>query len=98
MTYPEFREQEEEIREAAYARFQLHCDDEHLFKFFWFGVEARAVGRAEGDCPFRSGKTRGAFLAGMEWYSNHNEGQDYISPEGIAGFASQAENDGTDAA
>jgi ribosome modulation factor len=86
MTYPEFREQEEEMKSAALIKFQEICDEDRLFQYFWFGVEFKAVGREEDDCPFTSGKYRGAFLAGMEWYSNKSNGNDYVSPERIAGL------------
>ncbi len=84
MTYPEFREQEEEVKSAALERFQQSCDNELLFKYFWFGVESRAIGRDYDTCPFTTGKWQGAFLAGMEWYDNYNSGNDFISPERIA--------------
>jgi hypothetical protein len=87
MTYSEFREQEEEVKSAALEIFQQHCNDELLFKYFWFGVESRAIGRDYDACPFNSGKWRGAFLAGMEWYNNYNSGSDFISPERIAGLS-----------
>ncbi|HTP65260.1 MAG TPA: hypothetical protein VMJ66_07715 [Geobacteraceae bacterium] len=87
MTYLEFREQEEEVKDAAQSRFQQHSDDEFLFKYFWFGVEFRAIGRDYDACPFNSGKIRGAFLAGMEWFDNYNGGNDQISPERIAGLS-----------
>ncbi len=87
MTYPEFREQEEEVKSVAFERFQQHCDDELLFKYFWFGVESRAIGRDYDTCPFSTGKWHGAFLAGMEWYNNYNSGSDFISPERIAGLS-----------
>jgi hypothetical protein len=86
MTYPEFREQEEEMKSAALIKFQEICDEDKMFQYFWFGVEFKAVGREEDDCPFTSGKYRGAFLAGMEWYFNKSNGNDYISPERIAGL------------
>jgi hypothetical protein len=87
MTYPEFREQETEVRNVALERFQQHCDDDLLFKYFWFGVESRAIGRDYDTCPFTTGKWHGAFLAGMEWYENYNGGNDFISPERIAGLS-----------
>jgi ribosome modulation factor len=87
MTYPEFREQEEEVKSSALERFQQHCDEEFLFKYFWFGVETGALGRDYDTCPFSSGKYRGAFLAGMEWFNNYNSGNDFISPERIAGMS-----------
>jgi len=87
MTYPEFREQEEEVKSAAIETFQQNCDDGLLFKYFWFGVESRAIGRDYDTCPFNSGKLRGAFLAGMDWYNNYNAGNDFISPDRIAGLS-----------
>jgi hypothetical protein len=84
MDYPEFREQEEVFKEAAHEKFQEICDDDRLFQYFWFGVEFRAIGREYEDCPFVSGKNRGAYLAGMEWYEYMSKGEDYISPERIA--------------
>ncbi|HEX9024471.1 MAG TPA: hypothetical protein VF799_11600 [Geobacteraceae bacterium] len=87
MTYPEFREQEEEVKAIAQERFTQHCDDVFLFKYFWFGVEARAIGRDSDTCPFSSGKFRGAFLAGMEWFENFAGGNDSISPERIDGLS-----------
>ncbi len=87
MTYPEFREQEEEIKATARERFREHCDEEALFKFFWFGIEFRAVGRDYDACPFSSSKQRGAFLAGMEWFDNFSGGDDCISPERIEGLS-----------
>jgi hypothetical protein len=86
MTYPEFREQEEEIKTAALNKFQEICDEAKMFQYFWFGVEFKAVGREVDDCPFSSGKHRGAFLAGMDWFSNMSNGNDYVSPERIAGL------------
>lgn len=87
MTYPEFREREEEVKFAAMETFQLNCDDGLLFKYFWFGIESRAIGREYDTCPFNSGKWRGAFLAGMDWYNNYNAGNDFISPDRIAGLS-----------
>ena len=89
MTYPEFREQEEELKADALEKFREICDDASLFQYFWFGIEFRAVGRNYEDCPFTagSGKYRGAYLAGMEWYSNKSNGNDYLSPERIAEFS-----------
>ena len=84
MTYSEFREQEEDVKSVAQERFRQHNDDELMFKYFWFGVEFRAIGRDYADCPFVAGKNRGAYLAGMEWYDNYSNGNDYISPERIA--------------
>jgi hypothetical protein len=84
MTYPEFREHEEEVKAAALERFQQHCDNDLIFKYFWFGVESSALGRDYDTCPFSVGKWRGAFLAGMEWYNNYNSGSDFISPDRIA--------------
>ena len=88
MTYPEFREQEEELKAAALDKFREICDDENLFQYFWFGVEFRAVGRDYEDCPFTSGsgKYRGAYIAGMEWFDNKSAGTDFVSPERIAGL------------
>jgi hypothetical protein len=87
MTYPEFREQEEDVRNVAFERFQQHCDDDLLFKYFWFGVESRAIGRDYDTCPFSTGKWHGAFIAGLEWYENYNGGNDFISQERIAGLS-----------
>jgi hypothetical protein len=87
MTYPEFREQEEAVKSAALTRFLQHSDEEPLFKYFWFGVESMAIGRDYDTCPFSAGKWQGAFLAGMEWYNNYNAGNDFISPERIAGLS-----------
>jgi hypothetical protein len=84
MDYPEFREHEEELKEAAQEKFQEVCTDNRLFQYFWFGVEFRALGREYEDCPFVAGKNRGAYLAGMEWYEYKSRGEDYISPERIA--------------
>jgi hypothetical protein len=86
MTYPEFREQEEELKEAASEKFRDICDDYNLFQYFWFGVEFRAIGRDYEDCPFTSGsgKYRGAYIAGMEWFDNKSVGKDFVSPERIA--------------
>lgn len=91
MTYPEFREQEEEVKTVALERFEQHCDDVPLFKYFWFGVESSAIGRDYDTCPFSAGKWRGAFLAGMEWYNNYNAGNDFISPERIAALSLTAD-------
>ena len=91
MTYNEFREQEEELKIIAQSRFREHCDDEFLFKHFWFGIEFRAIGRDFESCPFSTGKVRGAFLAGMEWFDNYSEGNDLISPERIAGLSQMGE-------
>ena len=87
MTYPEFRDQEEDVKSAAQEKFRQICDDVFLFKYFWFGIESRAVGRDYETCPFNSGKYRGAFIAGMEWFDNYSKGNDYISPEYIAGLS-----------
>jgi hypothetical protein len=84
MDYPEFREQEDELKEAALELFQEICVDNRLFQYFWFGVEFRAIGREFADCPFVSGKNRGAYLAGMEWYDNYKDGNNSVSPERIA--------------
>jgi len=84
MDYPEFREHEEELKAVALEKFQEICTDDKLFQYFWFGVEFKASGRDYDDCPFVSGKNRGAYLAGMEWYENKSKGEDYISPERIA--------------
>ena len=86
MTYPEFREQEEEVKIAAREKLRQISDDEFIFKYFWFGVESRAVGRDFNACPFNSGKNRFAFLAGMEWFDSYCKGDDFISPEYIAGL------------
>jgi hypothetical protein len=93
MTYLEFREQEEEMKSAALNRFQEICDEVKLYQYFWFGVEFRAIGREAQDCPFASGKFRGAFLAGMEWFTNMSNGNDYISPEGTAGLTATCNPD-----
>ncbi len=87
MTYSEFREQEEEVKAVAQERLREHCDEEFLFKYFWFGIESRALGRDFDTCPFSSGKIRGAFLAGMEWFDNYSGGSDHLSPERIAGLS-----------
>ena len=84
MDYPEFREHEEELKAVALEKFQEICTDDKLFLYFWFGVEFKASGGDYEDCPFVSGKNRGAYLAGMEWYENKSKGEDYISPERIA--------------
>jgi len=84
MDYPEFREHEEELKAVALEKFQEICTDDKLFQYFWFGVEFKASGRDYEDCPFVSGKNRGAYLAGMEWYENKSKGEDSISPERIA--------------
>lgn len=84
MDYPQFREQEEELKAVAREKFQEICTDLTLFQYFWFGVEFRAIGREYEDCPFVSGKNRGAYLAGMEWYENMSNGNDYISAERVA--------------
>jgi hypothetical protein len=94
MDYPEFREQEEELKAAAHEKFEDICSDDKLFQYFWFGVEFKAIGREYEDCPFVSGKNRGAYLAGMEWYENKSRGEDYISPERIADIMPKIELDG----
>ena len=84
MDYPEFREHEEELKAVALEKFQEICTDDKLFQYFWFGVEFKASGRDYEDCPFVSGKNRGAYLAGMDWYENKSKGNDDISPERVA--------------
>ena len=84
MEYAEFREREEELKAAAQEKFQEICVDNRLFQYFWFGIEFRAVGREYEDCPFVTGKNRGAYLAGMEWYDNYKNGNNFVSPERIA--------------
>jgi hypothetical protein len=84
MDYPEFREQEEELKATAQELFQDICVDTKLFQYFWFGVEFRAIGRDFSECPFVAGKNRGAYLAGMEWYDNYKNGNNSVSPERIA--------------
>ena len=85
MEYAQFREREEELKAVAQEKFQEICVDNRLFQYFWFGVEFKAVGRDYADCPFVSGKNRGAYLAGMEWYENYIiNGDNSVSPERIA--------------
>jgi hypothetical protein len=84
MEYAEFRERQEELKAVAEELFQEICVDNKLFKYFWFGVEFRATGMEYADCPFVAGKNRGAYLAGMEWFDNYKNGNNFVSPERIA--------------
>jgi hypothetical protein len=93
MEYPEFREQEEELKAAAQEKFLEICIDSNLFRYFWYGVEFRAIGSEFADCPFVSGKNRGAYLAGMEWYDNYMSGNNHVSPERVAGIMPNCESD-----